>query len=168
VLDVTIAVALADRPVYFMAKVDLWKKPLGCWFATKSECIPVQRDGNDVKAVMSAMRKLKNEEIVFIFPEGTRNKTKEPFLPFKGGAAVLSLKTHTPIVPIVFLNKFKLFRKTYVIVGEPFEFTDYYNKKLTEEDFAKCEEELRNRLLKLREDFLNSLPEKKRKKLSKK
>jgi 1-acyl-sn-glycerol-3-phosphate acyltransferase len=150
-----------------MAKKELWDSRIGRWFVTKSECIPVQRDGNDVKAVMQAMRKLKNGDIVYIFPEGTRNKTKEPFLPFKGGAALLSLRTKTPIVPIVFMNKFKLFHKTVILVGEPFEFTEYYDKKLTEEDYAVCEKMLYDKMVALRENYLLEKQQKKSNKKSK-
>ena len=98
-LDVVLAIIPTDKPVHFMAKKELFEKGLGKWFTKKCECIPVNRDGNDVRAIMQAMKYLKEGSVVCIFPEGTRNKTDEMFLPFKSGAAALSIKTKTPISP---------------------------------------------------------------------
>lgn len=151
--DVIIAAVATDRPVHFIAKKDLFKKGLMKKFVTKSECIPVNRDGNDLKALLQSIKYLKNNENVVIFPEGTRNKTEEPFLTFKSGAAAISIKSKTPIVPIVQVKKFKMFRKNHAIYGEPIEFSDYYDKKVTEEDLAECDKIL----LKNMTDLYNTL-----------
>lgn len=146
VLDVVFPAVSTDRPVHFMAKNSLFEKGLMKKFVTKCECIPVNRDGTDVKAVMLAMKYLKMGECVVIFPEGTRNKTKEVFLPFRSGATAISIKTKTPIVPIVQVKKIRIFRKSHVLIGEPMEFTEYYDKRLTEEDIKKCDDILRDKL----------------------
>lgn len=163
-LDVVPAAIATDGPVHFIAKKELFEKGLGKWFTRKCECIPVNRDGSDVRAIMQAMKYLKAGECVCIFPEGTRNKTDEPLLPFKGGAAALSIKTKTPIIPVVTVNKFKAFRKTHVIYGEPFELSEFYGKKLTEQDMAEAEEQLRNHLLGLYYELKNELDKKKKQK----
>lgn len=143
-------------PIHFMAKQSLWKRGIVKYLAIKSECIPVNRDGNDIKAVIQAMRYLKNGENVGIFPEGTRNKSNDIFLPFKGGASALSIKTKTPIVPIVQMGKARLFRKTDVVYGHPIEFSEYYDKRITEEDIEKCDRILLETMLKMREDNLDA------------
>lgn len=145
--DVIYSAMATTKPIHFLAKKDLFEKGLMKKFVTKCECIPVSRDGNDVKAIMQSMKYLKNGESIAIYPEGTRNKTQEIFLPFKSGAAALSIKTKTPIVPLVHLNKIKLFRKEHVFYGEPIEFSEFYDKKLTEEDVALCDEKLRSIML---------------------
>lgn len=139
VLDVIPPVLVTDKPVHYMAKKELFQKGIGKWFTKKCECIPVSRDGSDVRAVMQAMKYLKEGSVVGIFPEGTRNKTEEKFLPFKSGAAALSIKTKTPIVPIVQVKKIKIFRKIRFYCGEPFEFSEFYGKKLTTEDIERAD-----------------------------
>lgn len=163
-LDVIILAVATTKPVHFIAKKELWKKGLMKKFVIKCECIPVSRDGTDVKAIMQAMKYLKNGENIVIFPEGTRNKSKEPFLPFKSGAAALSIKTKTPIVPVVQIIKLRFARKAHAYYGEPIEFSEYYDKRLTEEDIAKCDEVLREEMLKLRETLAAELDKKGKKK----
>jgi len=95
--------------------------------------------------MMQAMKYLKNDGVVCIFPEGTRNKTDDLFLPFKSGAAALSIKTKTPILPVVQITKIKAFKKSHIYFGEPFEFTEFYDKKLTQEDIERAAQMLRDK-----------------------
>lgn len=155
VLDVIPAAMATDKPVNYMAKKELFEKGISKWFTKKCECIPVNRDGTDVRAIMQAMKILKNDGVVCIFPEGTRNKTEDMFLPFKSGAAALSIKTKTPIIPMIQVKKIKAFRMARIYYGEPFEFTEFYDKKLTQEDIEKADaillEKFKEQYLKLEE-----------------
>ncbi len=135
-----------DKPIHYMAKKEIRDKKIGNWFFNKCECIQVARDGTDVRALMQAMKYLKEGSIVCIFPEGTRNKTEELFLPFKSGAAALSIKTRTPIIMMLQLEKIKAFKKSRVYYSEPFEFTEFYDKKLTQEDIDRADEILRAKM----------------------
>lgn len=149
VLDVIPAAMATDKPIHYMAKKELFEKGVGKWFTKKCECIPVNRDGNDVRAVMQAMKVLKEGGIVCIFPEGTRNKTDQMFLPFKSGAAALSIKTKTPIIPMVQVKKIKAFKKSHIYYGDPIEFTEFYDKKLTQEDIDRADKMLEDKFKEL-------------------
>ena len=147
--DVVFTAVPTTKPVHFIAKKDLFEKGLMRKFVLKCQCIPANRDGTDVKTVMQAMKYLKGGESIVIYPEGTRNKSKEIFLPFKGGAAAISIKTKTPIVPVVQVKKIRFLHRSHVIYGEPIEFSEYYDKRLSEEDVAICENMLREKMLEL-------------------
>ena len=149
VLDVIPAAICMDKPVHYMAKQELTQKKIGKWFTSKCECIIVSRDGNDAPAILKAMRYLKNGESICIFPEGTRNKTDDVFLPFKSGAAALAIKTRTPIILMMQYKKIKAFKKSYYYYSEPFELTEYYGKKLTEADIKEADEKLRAKMLEI-------------------
>ncbi len=164
VLDVVFPAIATNRAVHFMAKKCLFEKGLMKKFVNKCECIPVNRDGTDVKAVMLAMKYLKQGECVSIFPEGTRNKTDDTFLPFKSGATAISIKTKTPIIPLVQIKKIRMFRKAHVLYCEPIEFTEFYDKRLTEEDIKKCDDFLRERLYEMHAELTRILSTKKSKK----
>ena len=164
VLDVIPVAISLDKPVHFMAKRELTEKKIGRWFTNKCECILVNRDGTDVRAVMQSMKYLKNGESVCCFPEGTRNKTDEVFLPFKSGAAAIAIKTKTPIIMMMQRYKIKLFKKNYFYYCEPFEFSEYYDKKLTDEDIKEADEKLRSRMLEKYYELEEMLNNKKKKK----
>ena len=164
VLD-TVPIALASKqPVHFLAKNELSNKAIGRWFVKKSQCILVNRDGTDVRAVMQSMKYLKNGESISLFPEGSRNKTDEIFLPFKSGAATLAIRTKTPIIIMIQCKKIRLFHRNYFYFTEPFELTEYYDKKLTEEIVNEADEKLRLKMLELYHMLDEQLKNKKKKK----
>ena len=160
--DIVFPAVSTDRPVHYMAKQSLFKRGLMKKIAIKSECIPVNRDGTDVKAVMQAMKYLKMGECLCIFPEGTRNRTKERFLPFRGGATAISIKTRTPIIPMIQIKKIRFLRRAHVLIGEPMEFPEFYGKRLTDEDIQKSEEILLNKLNEMYDELTRILSKKRR------
>ena len=127
------------------------------------KAIPVNRDGNDVRALLDCFKCLKNGEKVLVFPEGKRNKTDEIMLPFKSGAAVMAIRTKSPIVPIVVYTKPRFFRCTHILIDEPFELSEYYDRKLTEEEILEADEKLRNHMLQMHEKHTEYLQSKKNK-----
>lgn len=162
-LDVVYIVMATDRAVHFLAKKDLFKKGIMKKFVTKCECVSVSRDGTDVKAVMQSLKYLKNGESLAIFPEGTRNKTDEIMLPFKSGAAALSIKAKVPIVPIVHLKNIRMFRREHVLCGEPIEFSEFYDKRLTEADTEECDNILRLKMIEMYNNLYAEVKDKKKK-----
>ena len=76
----------------------------------------------------------------------------------------MAIKTKTPIVPIMIYQKPKFFRLTHILVGEPLEFTEYYDRKLTDAEYAEADDKLRTTMLKMREEHAQYLLNKKNKK----
>ena len=85
-------------------------------------------------------------------------------LPFHPGAAVMAIKCKAPIIPIVIYKKPKFFRRTHVLIGEPIELSEYYGKKLTEEELSQVDEFLRNRMIEMKREHTKYLENKKNKK----
>ncbi len=151
--------------IHFLLKESLLTAPiLGPWICRVGG-IPALRDGSDYRTLMDAMKVLKNGEKLSLFPEGTRNKVSdEEFLPFHGGAAMLAIKTKSPIIPFVICNRPRVFHVTHVMFGEPMELSEYYDKRMTAADYAEAEEKLKQRLYDLREEYRASVADKKKKK----
>ena len=113
---------------------------------------------------MDALKCLKSGEKVAIYPEGTRNKSDQPFLPFKSGSALLAIRAQVPIVPMVVCQKARFWRQNAVIIGEPFELSEYYGMKLTEELLKEADAKILAVMEDLREKYKQTLEEKKGKK----
>lgn len=158
-MDVVFPLRVTDRPIRFIAKQELSDDGgFMKWFVKKCECILVKRDGSDVQAIKDSMRVLKSGGVINIFPEGTRNRSYKELLPFKSGAAALSIKTQTPIIPIVKVSRLKPFKKSHVIIGDPIEFRHYYGKKVTKEQLEECDNILREAMTNMRLAFLDKHP----------
>ena len=70
-----------------------------------------------------AIEKVKNGISIFIFPEGTRNKTPETLLDFKEGSFKIAEKSGCPIIPVTLVNASDIFedhlpkvKKTRVVI----------------------------------------------------
>ena len=137
-LDPTVVVAAARRPVRFLAKAPLFSDKLIGWLVRASGAIPVYRRVDDpsqvgrnddtFNAVHAALR---DGAAVGIFPEGTSHS--EPALvPLKTGAARIALGGAEqvggafPIVPVGLHFRTKdVFRSEAIaVVGKPVEWSD--------------------------------------------
>lgn len=162
--DIAYPICTTWEGIHYVCKRVLTEIPVVGWVVRKMKPIPVSRDGNDVRALLDCFKCLKNGEKVALFPEGTRNKTDAEMLPFKHGAAVMAIRTKTPVVPIMIYNKPKFFRVTHVLVGDPIELSEYYDKKLTDEEYREADNKLYEHMLKMRADHKAYLESKKNKK----
>ena len=148
--------------IHYIAKRENFEAPVIGWGLRRIKGISANRDGNDVRAVLDSLKCLKAGEKIAIFPEGTRNKAEnDELLPFYHGAAMMAIKTKTPILPMVIYKKPRLFRTTHILLGEPFELTKYYDKKLTPEEAIKADDEIRGVMIALRQQHKAYLEEKK-------
>ncbi len=67
------------------------------------------------------MKVLEDGKALGIFPEGTRNRTKDFLLPFKFGCVSMAKKTDAYIVPIGISGDYKFRSKNLVYrIGKPF------------------------------------------------
>ena len=133
--DQNITVVSVKRGIHYMAKKEYYDDKLVRWFFKGVGCIFVDRSKKDSLSVSQAIDVLKDGGAIGIFPEGTRNKTKEFLLPFKYGAVSLAKKTDAYIVPCGLTGDYK-FRSNNLTIryGKPFKVVDMdleeANKKL--------------------------------------
>lgn len=119
----------------YLAKQELFSNKLFAKIIKSYGAIPIDRDNPDMKSLLQAMKEIKSGNKLCIFPEGKRNTSGTNELQeIKSGAVVFSVKSKSPIIPVMIFSKSKILRKTHIIIGKPFEFSEYYGKKLTEED----------------------------------
>ena len=120
------------RMVHYLAKKEYFDGK-HAWFFKMAGCISVNRSIKDTEASNHALELLKNGHAVGLFPEGTRNKTKEFLLPFKFGAVSMAKKTDAYIVPVGITGEYKFRSKDLIIrIGKPFKVNDLSLEKANE------------------------------------
>lgn len=98
-LDPFIIGCCVRRPIYFVAKRELFHNPLVGWFLNALGAFPIRRGEADEESIDTAKALLERGEAVVIFPEGTRIRKATLGSP-KRGVGRLALETGAPIVPI--------------------------------------------------------------------
>ena len=137
VYDQCLTIIATKRVIHYMAKKEYFDGMLAPLFRAAG-CIPVDRSRRDFSSAMSAMKVLKKNGAIGIFPEGTRNKTDEFLLRFKTGTVSMAKKTGAYIVPFGLTGDYKFRSKNLCVrYGEPFKVDDMTveeaNRKLYEE-----------------------------------
>ena len=125
------------RMVHYLAKKEYFDSKFA-WFFKMAGCIPVNRTIKDTKAKEHAIKILSDGQAVGLFPEGTRNRTKEFLLPFKYGAVSMAKKTDAYIIPVGITGEYKFRSKNLITrIGKPFKINnmtlDEANEKLKKE-----------------------------------
>lgn len=106
-----------------MAKDSLFKSKIGNWFFRTVGAFPVNRGGNDIEAVKTSLKYLKEGKKLAIAPEGTRVKPGES-VELKSGVVMFAMKTDSYIVPLFFRKKPKSFVYNTLLIGKPFKYSD--------------------------------------------
>jgi glycerol-3-phosphate dehydrogenase (NAD(P)+) len=98
-LDPFVIAVMARRPIYFVAKKELFVNRPIAWLLGALGAFPIDRHGGDQGAMATARAILARGEGVLIFPEGTRIRPGALGHP-KRGVGRLALETGAPVVPI--------------------------------------------------------------------
>ncbi len=134
VFDPVVLSIILPREIAWMGKKELFENKLMAKLFTNLGVFPVDRNETELSTIKHAMKLLKNEEVLGIFPEGTR--VKEMNLEnAKPGVALIGVKTKSPILPVYIEGTYKPFSKLKVSFGEAFDFSDSYGEKLTTNDY---------------------------------
>ncbi|WP_337175903.1 lysophospholipid acyltransferase family protein [Paludisphaera sp.] len=88
------------RVLGFVIARNMYEMPIVHRFCVRVGCIPVERDGRDLRAMRSALRALEEGRVVPIFPEGRITPQGGRALgPIRSGAAFLALRSGAPVIP---------------------------------------------------------------------
>lgn len=112
-----------------LAKKELFKNKFFGKILNQLGAISVDRQANDTAAVKQIFSALNKKKSVLIFPQGTRAKT--PLIEgetAKEGMAMFSIRTGTPILPMMFDRKLRAFHRAKLYIGEPI-YPDVTRKK---------------------------------------
>ena len=95
----------------FVAKKEMLRYPLLRDWMKNIHCLFLDRDDikQGLKTILKGVEEVKNGVSMCIFPEGTRNKVNDTFLPFHEGSFKIAEKGGVPVVPMTILNAAAIF-----------------------------------------------------------
>ena len=128
--DIILTYVRVPRPTGYVAKIEMLKIPLLSIWMKNLHCLFLDRKDikQGLKTILAGVDLVKNGISVCIFPEGTRNKTKDTFLPFHDGSFKIAEKGGVPVIPMSIVNSSAVFedhmpkiRKSTVVIeyGKP-------------------------------------------------
>ena len=148
------------RPIHFIARRSLLNHPVFGAIIKALNIIPIKRGKPDLSAIKLSIKRLKQEQIICLFPEGTRTSDGK-IAPLKPGFSFLCIRAKVPIVPVLVEGAFdawprhkKLFRPGSIFVqyGKPIPYqklqslTDRQCTEMLTETLRKMQNETRIQL----------------------
>lgn len=111
------------RRLYFMAKKELFRNPVGAWVISRAGAFPVDRGAADRNAIRTAKAVLNRGDALLMFPEGTRSDDGQLGPPWPG-AGSLALEPGVRVVPMAIWGSQRRFGPVRVEVGPPLDLSD--------------------------------------------
>jgi 1-acyl-sn-glycerol-3-phosphate acyltransferase len=102
-LDPFVIATMVRRPMYYVAKQELFHQRLQGWFLNALGAFPIDRGHGDADAMGTARAILERGDCVLIFPEGTRVRPGALGAP-RRGVGRLALETGAPVVPLAVIG----------------------------------------------------------------
>ena len=139
------------------AKKELFAPAWRAWFIQAIGGFPLDREALDLSAVRAMIRLLRQGRILIVAPEGTRSRTGR-LDAFKPEIAKLAIMTGTPILPIGIRGTHEALppgavvprpARIYLCVGDVFDLSPFYGRRLSAGDLAQAAEKMRERVASL-------------------
>lgn len=123
--DILLTYVRVPRPTGYIAKKEMLRYPLLVNWMKNLHCLFLDRTDikQGLKTILEGIEKVKSGISICIFPEGTRNKVNDTFLPFHEGSFKIAEKSGCPIIPMSITNSAAIFedhlpkmKKAHVII----------------------------------------------------
>lgn len=115
--DPILLAIIFERPIRFMAKKELFDNKFLGFLLNKFGAFPVDRDNVNIKTIKDSIKLVKDNEVLGIFPEGTRVKTVSEEN-MKTGVAMIASRAGADVIPVFINSNYKFRSKVEVFVRD--------------------------------------------------
>lgn len=136
-----VEVALKETEIFgpWISKKELYNSFFFGLFVRNAGSILLDREKSQMSGFFAETKEaVKRGESIFIFPEGTRNKTDKPLTSFKEGSRLIALKNRLPILPLYIktdadkalknaLENQKLEQEVTIVIGDLIDYKEKTN-----------------------------------------
>ena len=95
-----------DRRMNYVARDTLFGFPPFRWLINSLDAIPIDREGSGLGGLKESLRRLKDGEMLVIFPEGTRTRDGD-LGELKPGFTALARRAKVPLLPVAIDGAFE-------------------------------------------------------------
>ncbi len=125
------------RPFNPMARDTLFRNPLFGALIRSLYAFPVRRGSADMTAVKEAIRRLRQNRIVLMFPEGTRTRDGS-ILPLQPGVVLIAQRAGVPILPAVIDGAFESWPRRSLLPS-PHPISVIYGQPISNDELKKAD-----------------------------
>ena len=150
-LDSVVIVLMNKRVIRVLAKEVLFKNPVLRWLASIFGVYPVKQNNKSMESMKISLKILKNNELLLIFPEGTR-KGMAKGVKAKEGAIKLAAKSNAPIIPVGVQGSFRPFTRVKLNIGKPINYNLTKEELNDKEKLRELTDGLMDEIVKLRDE----------------
>jgi 1-acyl-sn-glycerol-3-phosphate acyltransferase len=127
VMDPVLVGLIANRRLNYLARKTLFKNAAFAFLIRVLDAIEIDRDRGGLSGLKEMLKRLKRDEAVLMFPEGTRSVDGE-LGTLKPGFIPIARRSEVPLVPIAIVGAYNCLprgsrlptcRPISVVVGEP-------------------------------------------------
>lgn len=130
ITDMVILLAHLPSNTHFIAKKEIFKNKFFAWVLKQVRVFPVDRETADLKAIKHACNLLKEGKNLMIFPQGTRTDSPKIKLEeMHSGVGMFALKNQSTVIPMMFKEKPKFFKKNTLYMGKALDLSAFEGKK---------------------------------------
>lgn len=137
--DVVLTLSCFPSVTGYVAKKEMNRVPILRLWMRNIHCLFLDRENikEGLKTILTGVEEVKSGHSLCIFPEGTRNKVNDTFLPFHEGSFKIAEKGRVPIIPMTLVNTAAVFEDHLPKVKRATVIIDFgapvYPEKLTKE-----------------------------------
>lgn len=108
--DVLAIAATCDNPMAAVMKKELITIPFLKQITACTKSFGMDREDikQSMEVILNVIKEVKKGRNYLIFPEGTRSRKGNQMLEFHSGSFKCATKTHCPILPVAFIDSFKV------------------------------------------------------------